>query len=114
MAAHDGLILVATDGSMAAHAAEDVAADLAVSRGAAIVVLHVSPQRGPGEGSPEGAAHDHVLQEAAERLRRLGIEPDLALSRADSASQTLGTILQVARSRRQRTDDEAGRSACMT
>lgn len=74
-------ILIATDGSVSAAQALDVAIDLARETGATLQVLSVRPQRAPGRGGvgpalvevEEFDGPEHIAEAAALKAREAGI-----------------------------------------
>ena len=98
-------ILVATDGSPAAHAAADVGLALATGKQASVTFIHASPEiaerlfaENPFTRDPPEklVAEDDVLREAAELARAKGIEPRLELIGAQGTQAVADGILGVA------------------
>ena len=73
-------VLIATDGSAAAHEVEGVGLDVAIERGASVTFVHVFPP-GRAYGGPvfEDARLDEALAMARLHARMRGVEADTEL-----------------------------------
>jgi nucleotide-binding universal stress UspA family protein len=100
-----GRILVATDGSPAARAAEEIALEIAAGRGASVTFLHADPnlaRRLFEEDADDPASRavllreDEVLRDAVARADARGVEANVELIGEHGADDIASAVVGVA------------------